>query len=333
MENNIPTPNTRAQAKTRPSILQWNCNSLRRRHDDLYARVLHQPYDILCLQETDTLPEECRLPGYVAYHCATKCAEPHCPLKRCDNTAHAPGRTRAAIYIKKSIPHARVDLGGPRSDHLECVAVTTRMGKTETTVVSAYVPPNRDWDPAELCSLTALCTRDKIVCGDLNAHHASWGSRRANKRGTQLVDAITTCGLAPINTGETTFVKRNNRKSCIDVAFTSEHLRYSWRPQASTWGSDHKPIVMEPESGGAARGRVFSVTHWDRFRELLSEHQQDDFLGALERSLKAATTTAHAAPFQPAPDLKLLNLRAARQRAQRQALRSGARDEWTLYWL
>lgn len=113
----------------------------------------------------------------VSYHSATSCLEPHCLLACSNNTAHTPSRARAALYIKNTIPHARVDLCGLQSEHLECVAVTTYMGAVETTMVSAYMKPN--WDPAELCSLTALRVHDKIVCGDLNTHHVSWESRRA----------------------------------------------------------------------------------------------------------------------------------------------------------
>lgn len=142
------------------------------------------------------------------------------------------------------------------------------------------------------------------MCGDINAHHTSWGSRHANKRGTLLVDAITTCQLAPINTGETTFVKRNNRQSCIDVTFTSEHCKYSWRPEASSRCSDYKPIIITPQSTETQRERQFSVVHWNRFRELLDEHQQDNFLEAMAHALKAATRAARVAPFQPATDLK-----------------------------
>lgn len=196
--HNKQTQHHPTRKQTRPTILQWNCNSLRRRHAELYETLLtQQQYDILCLQETYTRPDECRLPGYVAYCSATECKNNNCLLACCYDTTHEPGRARAAIYVRRSLPHALVDLSSFQSDFLECVAVTVRMGTVETTIVNAYVPPDYNWDPAEICSINALCRGDRILCGDLNAHHPSWGSTRASTRGNLLVDAVGACGLAP----------------------------------------------------------------------------------------------------------------------------------------
>lgn len=325
------TPHQTPRKQTRPTILQWNCNSLRRRHAELYETLLTQQYDILCLQETYTLPDECRLPGYVAYNSATECKNTSCLLACCYDATHPPGRARATTYVRRTLPHALVDLAGFQSSLLECVAIIVRMGAVETTVINAYVPPEHKWDPAELCSINARCRGDRILCGDLNAHHPSWGSARASTRGNELVDAIGTCGLASINTGETTFTRKGSAQSCLDVTFVSDHCGYRWKPQASSWGSDHKPIVITPHGTAAQHSRTYSVVHWDRFRQLLDERGEGDFIDALMHSLRAATRKGTAAPCQPTPDLKLLNLRAARQRAQRRALRTNNSADWTQY--
>lgn len=60
---------------------------------------------------------------------------------------------------------------------------------------------------------------------------------------------------------------------------------------------------------GHSATRLHSVVHWKQFHELLDEHQEAEFLDALINSLRAATKTARAAPFQPMLHLKLLNLR------------------------
>lgn len=71
------------------------------------------------------------------------------------------------MYIKNPTPDTLVDtLQQFQSEHLECVATTTRVGAMEMTVVSAYAPPNQDWDPAELCApsvLSACTTRFRRV--------------------------------------------------------------------------------------------------------------------------------------------------------------------------
>lgn len=80
---------------------------------------------------------------------------------------------------------------------------------------------------------------------------------------------------------------------------------------------NHKPILISPEVAGTQHGdkghsapRLYGVVHWKQFRELLDEHEEAEFLDALINSLRAATKTARAAPFQLMADLKLLNLHA-----------------------
>ncbi|KAH9375423.1 hypothetical protein HPB48_012097 [Haemaphysalis longicornis] len=95
----------------RPNILQWNCRSLRMRHADSHTFLL--------ANKTYCLPSEHRLPGYVAYHSATACAESHCTATNCREAAHEPGCSKAAIYVRSGCAHSEVNLTGFSSPHME----------------------------------------------------------------------------------------------------------------------------------------------------------------------------------------------------------------------
>ncbi|KAL1476084.1 hypothetical protein MTO96_036782 [Rhipicephalus appendiculatus] len=234
-------------------------------------------------------------------------------------------RPRCAVYVRRELPHAHINVADVTGGALECCAVMVRLRGVDTTVASVYVRPGQRWSATELLKLTARPGRDFLLCGDKNANHAMWGSHTCSSRGRDLADVIHQLGLQVLNTGSFTFIRRTGRPSCsaIDISLASEGARYDWTTEADTWCSDHLPIVITPVGGGIPRTRRCGTVDWRAFRQQLQDVREDqDFLGLVAAAAQAATVQSRVPENHPVPDLRHLNLRAARRRAERSSLYS-----------
>ncbi|KAL1478788.1 hypothetical protein MTO96_052385 [Rhipicephalus appendiculatus] len=132
-----------------------------------------------------------------------------------------------------------------------------------------------------------------------------------------------------LNTGSYTFIRRAGRHSCttIDVSLASEGARYDWATQPDSWGSDHLPIIITPVGGKIRRTRQCNTVDWRVFRQRLRDTPGDqDFLGLVAAAAQAATSQSRVQEKHPAPDLRHLNLWAARRRAERRYLKLRAQS-------
>ncbi|KAL1432204.1 hypothetical protein MTO96_013533 [Rhipicephalus appendiculatus] len=219
--------------------------------------------------------------------------------ERAGAAAMAEGRPRCAVYVRRELPHAHINVADVTGGALECCAVTVRLRGVDTTVASVYVRPGQRWSATELLKLTARLGRDFLLCGDMNAHHTITG-----------------------------------RPSCtaIDISLASEGARYDWTTEADTWGSDHLPIVITPVGGRIPRTRRCSTVDWRAFRQQLQNFREDqDFLGLVAAAAQAATVQSRVSENHPVPDLRHLNLRAARRRAERRYLNAQCPEHRTLF--
>ncbi|KAH7946765.1 hypothetical protein HPB52_004182 [Rhipicephalus sanguineus] len=183
-----------------------------------------------------------------------------------------------------------------------------------------------------MLQLTARLGHDYPLCGDMNAHHTMWGSHTCSSRGRNLVDVIHHLGLQVLNTGSFTFLRKTGRPSCtaIDVSLASEADRYDWATQPDSWGSDHLPIVITPAGGKIPRTRQCRTVDWRAFRQQLKEAPEDqDFLDLVVAAAQAGTIQSWVPENHPLPDLRHLNLRAARRRVERKYLKAQCPDHRT----
>ncbi|KAH7932019.1 hypothetical protein HPB52_025001 [Rhipicephalus sanguineus] len=160
-----------------------------------------------------------------------------------------------------------------------------------------------------------------------------WGSRTCSSRGRDLVDVIHQLGLQVLNTGSFNFVRKTGRPSCttIDVSLASEGDRYDWATQPDSWRSDHLPIVITPAGGKIPRTRQCRTVDWRAFRQQLKDAPEDqDYLDLVAAAAQAAAIQSWVPENHPVPDLRHLNLRAARRRAERSQARGGAKAWWLL---
>ncbi|KAL1482561.1 hypothetical protein MTO96_014164 [Rhipicephalus appendiculatus] len=124
------------------------------------------------------------------------------------------------------------------------------------------------------------------------------------------------------------------RPSCtaIDVSLASEGARYDWATQPDSWGSDHLLIIITPVGGKIRRTRQCNTVDWRVFRQRLRDTPGDqDFLGLVAEAAQAATVQSRVPEKHPAPDLRHLNLRAARRRAERRYLKAQSPEHRTFF--
>ncbi|KAL1481701.1 hypothetical protein MTO96_034279, partial [Rhipicephalus appendiculatus] len=124
------------------------------------------------------------------------------------------------------------------------------------------------------------------------------------------------------------------RPSCsaIDISLASEGARYDWATQPDSWGSDHLPIIITPVGGKIRRTRQCTTIDWRAFRQRLREAPVDqDFLGLVAAAAQAATIQCRVPENHPVPDLRHLNLRAARRKAERRYLKAQSSEHRTLF--
>ncbi|KAM7313868.1 uncharacterized protein ISCGN_003655 [Ixodes scapularis] len=179
-------------------------------------------------------------------------------------------------------------------------------------------------------SLRTRITDPVVICGDWNAHHALWGDTREDARGRMLAEQFGEHNLVVANDGSPTFFRPPCTFSAIDVTAHSPEIPLSWRVAADTMGSDHLPVFIDIIGLQRPGVHEISVIHWDRFRDNLGRSTRP-LLEAISDAAKEATIKASVHTSFPAPDLTLLNLCAARRRAQRLLQRKGGVTFKTLF--
>ncbi|KAH7965275.1 hypothetical protein HPB49_005791 [Dermacentor silvarum] len=306
---------------------------MRCRHPELAGGALIDGCDVLALQETYVRAGELNLPGFVAYHSATSCQQASCTASPCVDPSHPAGRSRASLYVRAGLAQAEVNVCDLPCANVECVAVTVRVGATDTCVASVYVRSGRRWDTEFVCRLSDRVGGDLVVCGDFNSHHTAWGSNHIDCSGRGLLDSVLRAGLLIANTGAVTFVRSGCAGSAIDLTLVSDRCHYAWRRNPDTGGSDHFPIFLVPRATADLPTRSYSVVNWPRFRELCAAVPVSEcgLFRHIAECARAATTRCVVPAGTPVPDIKQLNLRAARRRAQRKAVRTDKREHWTVY--
>ncbi|KAG0426561.1 hypothetical protein HPB47_026341, partial [Ixodes persulcatus] len=152
---------------------------------------------------------------------------------------------------------------------------------------------------------------------------------RSNQRQTSTIDNM---GLRNTTAGIPTFIRAGVQGSVIDLTLTSPNLRLPTKPQPDSWGSDHVPIII----GNLPKSKLKTchVVHWDKYRALLDERLKsgiDLTEHIISNALEAATRIVQVPSSRPNPDLKWLELRAQRRRAQRRSWRTGRPEDVLKY--
>jgi exodeoxyribonuclease III len=252
-------------------LVTWNVNGLRACMDKGFANfVAEVDPDVICLQETQVLPEQIDLSHL-----------PHYDIHF--NPAEKKGYSGTMILSK--IKPLRVDNGIGQIEHdLE--------GRVQTAeyaglyIVNVYTPNSQRellrldyrqrWDAAFREHLTALVARKPVLfCGDLNVSHQEidLANPRSNRMNAGFTDeeragfsALLEAGFVDVfrefdrSPGKYTWwtyrgdARAKNVGWRLDYWGASESLRphlQSCVIRPDVFGSDHCPVVMEIDAGVA----------------------------------------------------------------------------------
>lgn len=191
-------------------------------------------------------------------------------------------------------------------------------------------------DAKVLRKIYQRCVRNDVICRDFNLQNQGWGSTNTDVRNVALADIITSLDLPVLNDGCPTFVRPNfMTRSILDLTIVSRTVRLQGSLESDTWGSDHFLIRLTSSHAMPSRSKTLRVVHWDTFRETFCgaiEHAgPHDISSLISDSLAKATNLLTVPARCSNPNVRYLNLRAVRRRAQRQASRAQGRSDWMAY--
>ncbi|KAH7945662.1 hypothetical protein HPB49_013635 [Dermacentor silvarum] len=227
---------------------QWNCRSLNQCAAELNALFEHvgRPA-VLLLQETRGTTPGIR--GYEGYF-QPSILHAQTGKKKCDQQREEQVEAQAAVFVRRDVPHAKLDTAKYCSKIQEVVAkpVATRKVVRRNLISNIY-PKDR-----------------LLVGGDFNAPHQSWGYDRNSGRGCILIEEVEAAGIILAN--DLDYPTRHalhsaQRDSTPDLTWTTPGLVNDWRCGADPMGSDHYPIWIEVEAKATGqKKRMTSAVDW-----------------------------------------------------------------------
>ena len=228
-------PPSRPLPPPRPTLLQWNCNGIQGKVDDLRDFLYFHRISIAALQETKLL-DTSRLPSIPGYTLVNK--------------NRGGGGGGVAFLIHHSIPFTPIDVNFCTDAHIELQGIKLRLNQSDVSVFNVYIPPSSSCQPQyqpDIISIFDRADDDSFILGDLNAHHSAWGSTITDARGRRIAAALANSSLVALNSGSSTRrpFAANQPSTSPDVSIASPHLALpaTWEVLSSL-SSDHLPITI-----------------------------------------------------------------------------------------
>ncbi|XP_066253026.1 uncharacterized protein [Euwallacea similis] len=232
---------------------------------------------------------------------------------------------RNADLIVASEPNKKLLQRNPKwlSDNLQNVAIYARTNTVkfskikrgdgiivlfgeEYTIIAGYISPNCTKDQFDqylndLQQAAAGRHGELILMGDLNSKSPDCGSTTEDARGAALSQMCVGLDLVALNTGEPTFVRRE-QQTCIDVTFASENLANrvtNWQILDNEPCSPYRHILFEIGSkpGGKTRLQNGCIKtekqkFVDTFGELLTRYPEVNSGKELSKIMRIAYRAA-----------------------------------------
>ena len=210
------------------TIVQWNCQGLFPKWEELACLAAdHHP---ACLALQETLLGSRQLPffrQYNGFHSKVSAESPH----------------GSALYVRNDVPSVPLTL----DTALQAVAVSIFLGRNYT-VCSVYLPPNSVVTTRSFVHLISQLPKPFLLLGDLNAHHPLWGGVRSCPRGNMVADTVATHEISILNDGGYThYWSQTDSYSCIDLSISSSDCvaDFTWAVDGDLRGSDHYPLLIK----------------------------------------------------------------------------------------
>ena len=235
-------------------ILQWNINGCRGKLPKLEELIKDVKPKILVLQETKIADDKpLNIKNYKLY--------------RKGRTNHGGGICTA---IHESLPSQVI----PYNSELEILVCKVMLKDCSINICNVYFPNDVNVTLAELNRLIKEIPYPRLILGDFNAKHGSWGSEiRDDYRGILLNDWAIDSDLHILNDGSLTRYDRYlDSYSHIDISFIDNRIssKFSWETYPNRAISDHFPIVLDCDFGELYLTKtprwLMEKANWIRYR-------------------------------------------------------------------
>ena len=215
------------------NIVSWNCRSIYPRLSEFKIYLYKTQPHIVCLNETWIYQE--RSPSFINYKCYFN-----------NRTTSSGGGL--LILVRSDLNSLRFDITPYNQGKLEIQGVNIFILRQKYNIINIY-NPNEVVSKEEYSHYINQLGNNFIMCGDFNARHPLWDTRRPpNTSGLNLAEAIVDfdCVLLTRQNLPTYFHAQTNAFSTLDLAFVPSHIYII----AQTFleddiYSDHYPVIIQ----------------------------------------------------------------------------------------
>lgn len=200
-------------------VLQWNIRGLRSNANQLVEAAIKENIDVILLQETmtteDTTP---KIPGFSS-----------------NMLNWSEGRRGLATYVRRRIPHDRIENPIPCGEGVEVLAVNLHVGPSTICIYNIYRAPQHQLEIAELFNSNG----PMLIGGDFNAHHGILQSNYVNRTGRHLASTLEETNVHLLNSGEPTHEAGGRLDLTLVTPDLASHSKWWIHP---TLTSDHYAV-------------------------------------------------------------------------------------------
>ena len=189
---------------------------------------------------------------------------------------------------------------------LNCVAVRLKIGHTQVSAMSLYIPPSAaNPTPQILDDLVTQIPAPVLFMGDVNAQHPAWGGDQRDTRGNIFENFISKHNLTVLNTGEGTRLNPRGPDHAIDLTCCTNTIHHlsEWEISSDPGPSDHYKITIKITlSPGSIRhtknftpGWNLKRADWTKFEELVDlalEDSQNPDISVILGAISSAAQTS-----------------------------------------
>jgi hypothetical protein len=258
MPNRLPTSHSLL-------ILQWNCNGVSQRRDELELVLVNRRIDVALLSETHLTPNQrFYIHGYTCY--------------RTDHPDHGTnGRAHGgtAILVKTSLVNHVVHV--PSDYVIQCTAISISTFNFPFILASVYCPPRFVISTQSFNDFFSELGPRFIAAGDYNSKHQQWGSRLNNPRGRNLMQCLIQNNLKVLSPNEFTYwpTAQNRQPDLLDFFVERNVNLYHKIDVVHELSSDHSSLLLSLGSQPLPVLPKPSLTchrnDWNMFRTIVND--------------------------------------------------------------
>ena len=262
---NLPPPPRLHPTQQQPCLrlLQFNCNGISGKKEEIAAYLQKHQISIAAIQETE-LTSKSKTPDFGSRY----------NFIRQDRPKNKPGGGLAFI-IHVSIEFRIISQHS--NEVLETQGIKVKFGNLELIIFNFYLSPKSSCPPDYQETLKSLLSHNNaLLLGDANAHDPTWFSTIADTRGSKLSAEIEESEMGILNENCPTRLPSNHQPTSPDISLVTKSLLTScdWSTEIGP-RSDHLPILISISSSSflepiRAPKRIFiniAKSDWPAFQE------------------------------------------------------------------